>query len=212
VFLFVQPIAARANRPQVFHQLPHRGDRVRRHRLQRLGRQPRIDRGFGFERQQCFAEAGAVSGHDAADPRSHEPDRMRRLQPLEIQHLPGVEDRQMHGLAGDVAQPLEMPLRFLADIERGRDHVAEHKTFDAELIFAADLRDKPRFFESCQQAKGGWTRNAGTRSEIGERQSRLAKRERAEQIERLRGGVDRVASRRNCPRGPFHWVKWYIAE
>src|SRR5262245_62878344 len=135
---------------------------------------------------------------------------MRRLQTLEIQHLRLIEHREMYGLAGRIAQPLEVSVGLLPEIEARRDHVAEHEALDPELILAADLGDEAGLFEGGQQTEGGGPRNPRARGEIGKRQPRLAKRECAEQIERLRRRVHGIAAHRHRLELAFHWAKWYI--
>ena len=74
------------------------------------------------------------------------------------------------------------------------------------------LHDEPRLLERRHQAERRRARDAGTLRELGERQSRLAERERVQEFQRLRGGVHRVAAARDRLQPAFHWVKWYIAE
>src|SRR5262249_23472147 len=150
--------------------------------------------------------------HDRADARTHEPDRMGRLQPLEIEHLPFIEDGEVDRLSGRVAQPLEVRLRLLPEIEARRDDVAEHEALDPELVLAVDLRDESGLLERRQQPERSRPRHARAGRQVGEREPRLAERERAEEVERFRGGVDGIAAHRDGLDGAFHWAKWYIAQ
>src|SRR5262249_60675591 len=113
-----------------------------------------------------LAEPGAVGRHERADAGAHEADWMRRLQPLEIQHLAAVEDGEVHRLAGRVAQLREVTLRLLAQIEARRDDVAEHEALDPELIFAAHLGDEAGLLERGQQPERSRSRDAGARGEV----------------------------------------------
>ena len=88
-------------------------------------------------------------------------------------------------------------MRRLAQVESAGDDVAEHEALDAELIRAVVLGEEPGLLERRQQAERGGARNAGALREIGQRQPRLAKREDAQKLQRLRGGVDGVAGRRD---------------
>ena len=85
-------------------------------------------------------------------------------------------------------------MRGLAQVEAAGDDVAEHEALDAELIRAVVLGEEAGLLERRQQAERRGARNAGPRREVGERQARLAEREDAQQLERLRGGVDGVAA------------------
>src|SRR6185295_938140 len=103
-------------------------------------------------------------------------------------------NREMRGLTSGVAQRRQVRLRDFLEIEIGRDDVAEDEALHAELELAADLGDEAGRLERREQAERGRARNAGARREIAQRQSPLGERKRAQQLERLGGGIDRVAA------------------
>ena len=205
-----------------FSRRLRRRDRARRERGKLLRRRPRRDLRLRHERQQRLAEAGAVGRQDRAGARAHEADRQRRQHALEIHDLPVIEDRDLRRLARRVAQRHQVRVRRLAQVEAAGDDVAEDEALDAELIGAVLLGEKTRLLERRQQPEGGRARDAGALRQIGERQPRLAEREDAQQLQRLRGGIDGVAGgRRDGPATlhfrrricrTFHWVKRYIAR
>src|SRR6185295_1454680 len=120
------------------------------------------------------------------------------------------EYRDLCRLARRLAQRGEVRPRRLTQVEPAGDDVAEDKTLEAELIGAVHLVEEARLLERRQQPERGGARNAGAARQVGERQARLAKREDAEQLERLRRRIDLVARGRHHADPSFHWVKRYI--
>ena len=175
-----------------------------------LRRRPRLDLRLRHEREQRLAQAGAVGRQDRAGARAHEADRQRRQHALEIHDLPVIENRDLRGLARRVAQRHQVRMRRLAQVEAAGDDVAEHEALDAELIGAVLLGEEPGLLERRQQAERGGARNAGPLRQVGQRQARLAEREDAQQLQRLRGGVDGVAIGRREVRRRFIFVDGFV--
>jgi hypothetical protein len=199
--LIVDPVTALADHPQFLQEALRRRDRVRREGRKLLSHGPRLDLRLGRVRQQRLAEAGAIRRQDRPGARPHEAGGIRRQHALEIDDLPVIQNRNLRRLARRVAQRDQVRMGRLAQVEAARHDVPEHEALDAELIGAVVLRQKAGLLERGQQPEGGGARNAGPRGEIGQGQARLAEGEDAQELQRLGGGVDGVARRRQH-RGP----------
>src|SRR5262249_42908182 len=120
-------------------------------------------------------------------------------------------DRDLRRLAREVAQRDEVGMRGLAQIEAAGHDVAEDEALDPELVGAVDFLQEPGLLERGEEAERRRARDARAGGQFGERETRLAERKHAQELQRLGRGVDRVAGgRRHDLRTAFHWVRRYI--
>jgi hypothetical protein len=114
-----------------------------------------------------------------------------------------IENGDLRGLARGVAKRDEVRMCRLAQVEAAGDDVAEDEALDAELIGAVILGEKSGLLQRREEPEGRGARNPGARREIGQRESRLAEREDAQELQRLGRGVDSIAGGRDDFRRSF---------
>ena len=139
MFFVVQGIASAAYHGQFREQTLQRHDRVRCVAAQPPARKTMADYVAGNAGQERFPDTGAVGRCTSSYPRSHESDWLETLQLLDVDNLHFIQDGEMHGLPGFVAQPIKLGQGRPADIVALVVGLGELQAAETEGILAGLL-------------------------------------------------------------------------
>ena len=158
----------------MLHESAAVDDRVRREALELQPVEHLLPRQRVQMRQKRLARAAGMHRLARADGVS-EPDRLRSLPLVHREGLIAVADCEAHGLAGNVAQPLQLRFGRAAQIELVPDAVGHLEQAETEVIALVAFvdTDKAGFSEGRQHPVSRRAGQAGAVGDLAEAEARI---------------------------------------